>query len=237
MEELPECLGWITIFDSIIALTADRERPWNTWFEAILHRLLSLRPLQSSEAPTSQAIIEEVARIGTLLAIAPIWRTFGIHPVRTKTLRLKLLTILNKYFAEWGGLRHLFLWVLMHATREADTPEEVNQFGTRMLMVMGKMSIDSWDELVDAVHSVVPCEDKPGQGGLWDVVKRMIKERNESGTTTPAMMPRFEAGHITPVAPLSHSFAQPLTEEVLFDFEVGSNSCGTTQVDHQSSNL
>jgi hypothetical protein len=224
MEELPERLDWITILDSIICLTTERERPWNKWFEAILHRLLSLRPLQSSETPTRATIIEEVARIGTLLAIAPIWRTFGIHPVRTNALRLNLLAILNNYFAEWGQLRHLFLWVLMHATREADTQEEMRQFGTRMLMVMGKMNIKSWDELVKVVHLVVPCEDEPEQGAMWDVVKGMVEGNLGSGMTTPVMMTGFEAGHVTPAVPLSYTFAQTVTEERTSDLDAGGES-------------
>lgn len=142
--------------------------------EPIIYHLLSLRPIHTDKPPSRVSVIEEVCRLGILLALAPVWRTFGIHPVRTTAIRRNLLTILTKYFAEWGQLRSVLLWVLMHATREAETETERNEFGMRMTMVMAKMGVAGWDGLVFAMKDVVRCEGSYEQGAMWDGVKEIL---------------------------------------------------------------
>jgi hypothetical protein len=153
--ELPDTDSWILIFNSISRLLSNPNVPTNIWMEPILHRLLSLRPLQVDSIPLRESIIEEVCRIGTLLFLAPVWRTFGVHPVRTAALRHNLLFIIHNNFAEWGQLRVVLIWALMHAAREADTEGERSEFVMRVAMVASKMAIQSWSQLMDVMRGVL----------------------------------------------------------------------------------
>jgi hypothetical protein len=167
--ELPDTAVWISIFDSISNLLSDASVPINVWMEPILHRLLSFRPLQVDSIPPRESIIEEVCRIGTLLFLAPLWRTFGVHPVRTATLRQNLLFIIHNYFASWGELRIVLIWVLMHAARESDTEAERSEFVMRVAMVASKMDIRSFELLMDAMKEVLWVSD--GGEEEWSAVR------------------------------------------------------------------
>ena len=167
--ELPDTDAWIAIFNSISCLLSNSNVPTNVWMEPILHRLLSLRPLQVDSIPPRESIIEEVCRIGTLLFLAPVWRTFGVHPVRTAALRHNLLFMIHSYFATWGELRIVLIWALMHAAREADTESERNEFVMRVAMVASKMEIQSWEQLMDVMREVLWIDG--GGEEDWSAVK------------------------------------------------------------------
>jgi hypothetical protein len=189
-QELPHALSWITTLDTCLNLLGDKAKPWNSWMEPMLHRLLSLRPLRVDLPPTREAVMEEVCRIGSLLALAPRWRTFGIHPVRTDKLRQHLLALLQTHFAEWGELRCLLLWALMHATREADNENETNEFGLRMAMVMGKMGVQGWRHEVNVLKEIMNCEWSDEKYWAWDNVIEFVenleqmKEMQQGGSRT-----------------------------------------------------
>ena len=123
--------------------------------EPVLHRLLSLRPMQPDVTPTRASMIEEVCRLGTLLFLAPIWRSFGIHPVRSTRIRQNLTIVLNGHFVEWGKLRVLLLWTLAHATREAEQDDERAEFAIRLAMVMGKMRLARWEDVIQEAKGVL----------------------------------------------------------------------------------
>ncbi|PSN65017.1 hypothetical protein BS50DRAFT_555338 [Corynespora cassiicola Philippines] len=155
-KELPGERFWLAIYEALVRMSQSNTPP-KAWMEPILHRLLSLRP-RHSEA-TRAAIIGEVCRIGTLLFLAPIWRTFGIHPVRTTTLRNNLMSVIKTHFAEWGELRPLLLWALFSAAKESENEQERGEFVVRLSMVMSKMGLNSWDELLNATREVLWFED------------------------------------------------------------------------------
>ncbi len=155
-QELPKTHSWIAIFSTLSRLLATRNTPPNSWMGPILHRLLRIRPLQSNT--TRAGIIEEVSRIGTLLFLAPIWRTFSTRPVQTATLRLGLLSIMKTQFVQWGELRPLLLWILMHAAGESEQGLEQDEFLVRMAMVMKMMGIQSWEEMLRVVQDVLWSE-------------------------------------------------------------------------------
>ncbi|KAF2650233.1 hypothetical protein K491DRAFT_782758 [Lophiostoma macrostomum CBS 122681] len=174
-QELPHTLSWITTLDICLNLLADKNKAWNSWMDPMLHRLLSLRPLRADVPPTREAIMEEVCRIGSLLALAPRWRTFGIHPVRTDKLRQHLLLLLQTQFAIWGELRCLLLWTLMHATREADNEAETSEFGIRMAMVMGKMGVQGWKHEVKVLREILNCDWSDDKYWVWDNVVEFVE--------------------------------------------------------------
>jgi hypothetical protein len=106
--------------------------------EPVLHRLLLLRPMQQDVTPTRASVIGEICRLGMLLFLAPTWRSFGIHPVRSRIIRQNLATVLDGHFVEWGKLRVLLLWTLAHAMRRAEEDNERAEFAIKLAMVMRK---------------------------------------------------------------------------------------------------
>ncbi|KAF2105256.1 hypothetical protein BDV96DRAFT_608395 [Lophiotrema nucula] len=174
-EELPEYDAWISIFKLIVRLVPDHSIPANCWMEPIIHRLLSLRPMRHG-IETRGAIIEEACRIGTLLFLSRSWREFGVLSIRTTLLRRNLLAMLRRYFAEWGRLRPLLLWVLVQAAQEAESQAERYQFNIRISMVMSKLNIADWDGLVEVLKGVVWSGEiadaawEPGQRDLTSLI-------------------------------------------------------------------
>lgn len=62
----------------------------------------------------------------------------------------------------------------MHATREAETEAERNEFGMRLEMVMGKMGVVGWDGLITVINQVIRFVDGQEQDPMWDGVKDML---------------------------------------------------------------
>lgn len=156
LRELPGAQSWISIFNTLCQFSAIPELSPQRWIGAILHSLLHFRPLRFNV--TRAAIIEEVSRIGTLLFLAPIWRTFSSHPVTTAALRNNLLVIIKAHFALWGELRPLLLWILFHSARESEQEQERNEFLVRMAMISSTMGIQSGDEMLNIVLGVLLYE-------------------------------------------------------------------------------
>ena len=123
--------------------------------EPDLPRILSLRPTHRNTALTQASAIEEVCRLGTHLFLAPLWRSFGINPVQTKRIKQNLLFLLNGYFAEWGMLRPLLLWTLAHAVREAEEAVEREDFAIRLAMVVAKMRLTGWEDVIKEFKGVL----------------------------------------------------------------------------------
>ncbi|OAL42862.1 hypothetical protein IQ07DRAFT_667113 [Pyrenochaeta sp. DS3sAY3a] len=171
-EELPQARNWKALYELLFSLVSDPEKPPNTWMEPMLHRLLSLRPMHPNTTPSRASLIEEVCRLGALLFLAPIWRSFGIHPVRSKRIRQNLLALLNGHLVEWGKLRVLLLWALAHATREADEEGERAEFAVRLAMVMRKMGLAGLEDLINEARGVLWTE---GCGESWKEVQAVLE--------------------------------------------------------------
>ncbi|KAH7132329.1 hypothetical protein B0J11DRAFT_223623 [Dendryphion nanum] len=164
-EQLPDAPEWPSTYAILISLL--QERPPCTWLEPVLHRLLLHRPIQPGSPPNHSSIIAEVCRLGTLLFLAQIWRSFGYHPVRTVVIRRNLFQVVTTCFAEWNELRVLLLWTLAHATRDADGDEERKQFAVRLGMVANRMGITTWEEIVEHLKIVLWVD---GFEEQWNVV-------------------------------------------------------------------
>jgi hypothetical protein len=61
-------------------------------------------------------------------------------------------------FVQWGELRPLLLWILMHAAGESEQGLEQDEFLVRMAMVMKMMGIQSWEEMLRVVQDVLWSE-------------------------------------------------------------------------------
>ena len=99
------------------------------WTNVIIHRLLTLRPLDSSnlESAGPAEFVAEAFRLAMLLYMAPIWRFYGAHPTHTRTIVSKLHRILE---TEMNGVhwcptfQKLQAWVLFMGASEAELSEE-----------------------------------------------------------------------------------------------------------------
>lgn len=94
------------------------------WFNVVIHRLLSLRPLGTGvDLPDIDSIFAEICRIGMLLYMAPIWRMYGAYPSYTQALTQKLVDISNNW-SGWVGWddEHfsILLWTLSVGAFEAE---------------------------------------------------------------------------------------------------------------------
>ncbi|KAF2014737.1 hypothetical protein BU24DRAFT_220586 [Aaosphaeria arxii CBS 175.79] len=157
-EQFPDAQGWLSMYEKIrTVLVAPNILPCD-WMNPILHGLLSFRPMQGNQnhQPTNIQIIEEVCRVGTLLFLAPIWRSFSAQPVRTAKLRGNLSSTILNYFADWRELRVLLVWTLAHAVRESEDQVERREFALRLAMVMSKMGIGGWRDAIGLIEGVLP---------------------------------------------------------------------------------
>lgn len=94
------------------------------WFNVVVHRLLTLRPLGNGvDFPDVDSVFAEICRIGMLLYMAPIWRMYGAYPSYTQTLIRKLFDI-NKSWSGWVGWDDdhfsILLWTLSVGAFEAE---------------------------------------------------------------------------------------------------------------------
>jgi hypothetical protein len=169
-EELPGSDSWLSIFKDLTRLFGNPQVPANSWMEPTIYRLLAFRPLETRI--TRDAIIEEVCRIGGLLFLAPLWRTFGVMAIRTACLRRNLLTLLQSHFAEWGLLHNLFLWTLVNAAREADSDREREQFVLMIVIVMRKIDVEDWSGLIDLLKGVI--WDNAVKEKDWELVRKDV---------------------------------------------------------------
>lgn len=167
-KQLPDAPQWPSIYALIISLL--QSKPPNTWIEPILHRLLD-RPIQSDNTQTPSCIISEVCRLGTLLFLAPIWRSFANRPVRTVSIRRNLLRTVTSFLVRWDDLRVLLIWNLAQATREAEGDEERAQFADMLLRVAGRMGITTWEGIAGHLRTVLWVD---GFQDQWDGVEETL---------------------------------------------------------------
>jgi hypothetical protein len=92
------------------------------WTNVLVLRLLKWRPLQA--VPDNDAIIAEYLRLGSLLYLAPIWRQYGVSPMRTTLLVQKLVVLREKYSADWTDFWLLEAWVLVIGAMESSFSEQ-----------------------------------------------------------------------------------------------------------------
>jgi hypothetical protein len=130
--------------------------------------------MQPNVIPTRASVIKEVCRLGTLLSLAPRWRSFGTHPIRTVTIRRKLFAILNTYREDWGNLRILLLWSLAHAAREAEEDVERRGFAVKLAMVMDRMRLFDWKDVMRSVNSVLGMDNFTESWGVVEVALQGI---------------------------------------------------------------
>jgi hypothetical protein len=91
------------------------------WTNVLILRLLEWRPLQA--VAKNDAIIAHFLRIGSLLYLAPIWRKYGVSPLRTSSLVQKLVLLRESYSADWKGLWPLEAWILIMGAMESSYSE------------------------------------------------------------------------------------------------------------------
>lgn len=159
-------LDFVTIFDDIVQLIS-LDRAFNeeqlmlaitsgSWLEPTIHRLLAIRPLNHGNA--RENVVEEVCRLGTLLFLAPVWRSFGQSPVWTAAISRNLLLVLTKNMVEWNDLKPLLIWVLYAAAIETKDLAERSQFVFMLGILMSGMQMQAWDDIMLIVKSVLWVE-------------------------------------------------------------------------------
>jgi hypothetical protein len=118
--------NWVSIIDDITQLIL-LGRAFNeeqlklantrgTWMEPTVYRLLAILP--SLHRNALERVMEEVARLGNLLHLAPFWRVLGQSPVRTAAISQNLVFVITKNRVEWNELKPLLKWVLYFAAIE-----------------------------------------------------------------------------------------------------------------------
>ena len=181
-------MDWVTIFDDIMQLIS-LDRVLNkqqlelavtsgSWIEPTMYRLLAIRPLQLGN--DRENVLEEVCRLGTLLFLAPFWRTLGQSPVWTAAISRNLQLVLLQYKTEWNELKPLLIWTLYFAAIETSDLAERSQFVFMLAIVMSGMQLQQWGELLEIVKGVL-WVDKVSAGTdelIKDEVMQIVSQRS-----------------------------------------------------------
>lgn len=181
-------MDWVTIFDDIVQLIS-LDRVLNkqqlelavtsgSWIEPTMYRLLAIRPLQLGN--DRENVLEEVCRLGTLLFLAPFWRTLGQSPVWTAAISRNLQLVLLQYKTEWNELKPLLIWTLYFAAIETSDLAERSQFVFMLAIVMSGMQLQQWGELLEIVKGVL-WVDKVSAGTdelIKDEVMQIVSQRS-----------------------------------------------------------
>ena len=187
-QQLPKQMDWVTIFDDIVQLIS-LDRVLNkqqlelavtsgSWIEPTMYRLLAIRPLQLGN--DRENVLEEVCRLGTLLFLAPFWRTLGQSPVWTAAISRNLQLVLLQYKTEWNELKPLLIWTLYFAAIETSDLAERSQFVFMLAIVMSGMQLQQWGELLEIVKGVL-WVDKVSAGTdelIKDEVMQIVSQRS-----------------------------------------------------------
>lgn len=201
-QRLPMQLDWVTIFDDVVQLIT-LDRAFNeqqlelavtsgSWLEPTMYRLLAIRPLLMGD--DCENVLEEVCRIGTLLFLAPFWRTLGHNPVWTTAISRNLLLVLLQYKTEWHELKPLLVWTLYFAAVETSDLAERSQFVFMLAVVMSGMHLRSWSELMEVVTGVL-WVDKVFAGSdelIRDEVMQVAGRKFAVPVLEEASLPLFE---------------------------------------------
>ena len=187
-QQLPRRLDWVTIFDDIVQLISldqafseqqlELAITSGSWIEPTMYRLLAIRPLQLGN--DRENVLEEVCRLGTLLFLAPFWRTLGQSPVWTAAISRNLQLVLLQYKTEWKQLKPLLVWTLYFAAIETNDLAERSQYVFMLAMVMSGMQLQHWGELLDVVKGVL-WVDKLSAGTdelIRDEVMQIVNQRS-----------------------------------------------------------
>jgi hypothetical protein len=200
-------LDFITIFDDVVQLIS-LERAFNeqqlmlaitsgSWMEPTMYRLLAIRPLNHDN--TRETIIEEVCRLGTLLFLAPLWRSLGQSPVRTAAISRNLLLVLMKNMIEWNELKPLLIWVLYAAAVETKDLAERSQFVFMLGILMSGMQLQEWDDIMLIIRSVLWVEkvfagtDELIRDEVMQIVNHNPMNIFQAETTPPSFLEDFAA--------------------------------------------
>jgi hypothetical protein len=133
--------------------------PNGDWTNSILHQLLSIRPLRTSNQDQSSpdAFIEEACRLGLLLFLAEIRRRCGVQPTRTTVLTEKLAAHLrSRSITFQQRQRKPFLWLLMVGAMEAfPIHGSRGYFLLNIRFMMDQLHIEGWGALVRILRGVL----------------------------------------------------------------------------------
>ena len=187
-QQLPKQMDWVTIFDDIVQLISldhvlnkqqlELAVTSGSWIEPTMYRLLAIRPLQLGN--DRENVLEEVCRLGTLLFLAPFWRTLGQSPVWTAAISRNLQLVLLQYKTEWNELKPLLIWTLYFAAIETSDLAERSQFVFMLAIVMSGMQLQQWGELLEIVKGVL-WVDKVSAGTdelIKDEVMQIVSQRS-----------------------------------------------------------
>jgi hypothetical protein len=191
---VPARLDWISIFDDVNQLISlDRALTGQalvaattsgSWMEPTLIRLLSIRPLYLGQGPEN--VMEEVCRLGTLMFLAPIWRSMGADPVRTDSFSRNLLVVLNTYRMDWGDLRPLLVWTVYFAAIESTDTLERGQYIFMLAMLMMGMHIKEWEELRHIIKAILWVEKvfAKSEDSVRDEVMALVTRKTSGGLSS-----------------------------------------------------
>jgi hypothetical protein len=127
------------------------------WVNVILHRLLTLCPLTDENKREDK--IEETCRIASLIYLAPVWRKFGVFPVRTKLLVRKLrLGLDSSPVEDWMELWPLRLWCLYVGAVESEGTDGLDWFVKQVAANSWEYGIRDWEKVKKCVVEVLWIE-------------------------------------------------------------------------------
>jgi len=195
-QQFPLQLGWISVFDDIAQLIMLDQAfgvkqqalasTSGSWMEPILHQLLALRPLRKSSQ--RENLMEEVCRLGTLLFLAPLWRTLGQSPVWTAAISRNLLFVLARNDVEWHELNPLLVWVLYFAAIETNNHAERSHFAFMLSVRMRDGHLKYWDDMMQIIKGVLWVENTfaGSDKKIFDEVLRNLNHEPSVDTSVAA---------------------------------------------------
>ena len=167
-QEIPGQPEWIRIYESLVLFSAEafpipagsatlQDSRTGAWTNPIFYRLLRFRPLEQLGI-SNQSLIQEACRLGSLLYLAPVWRMFGVYPVRPQTFVGKFKDLLVTHQISWLKLWKLQLWVLFMAAMEAYLVGETAWFVEEITDTLHEHGIKSWDEGLACIQEILWIE-------------------------------------------------------------------------------
>lgn len=168
---MPGKAGWITIYETLTICSQDlfpfssagnelcsaKQSQAGAWINPVVHQLLRFRPLEEFGV-SSESLIQEGCRIGSILYLAPIWRAFGVQPVYTEVFVGKLRDLLTNNCINWGQLWKLHLWVLYMVAMEAEQFTGIHWYAAKIAILLHEHDVFSWDLAIMYVKEVLWVE-------------------------------------------------------------------------------
>ena len=162
---------WLRIYESLVlfsihsfpapirAATLEHSHS-GAWTNPVAFRLLSFRPLQKFGI-SNQSLVQEACRLGSLLYLAPVWRMFGVHPLRSEILVHKLKALFDSHMMEWSRLWKLQLWVLFVGAMEAQVVDDLVSLTWFVLEIASTLlehGIHSWSRGLACIQEILWAE-------------------------------------------------------------------------------